>query len=142
MGKIHLGRVTMGGLAAGLVANILGYFVDGVILAPRWAEAMKALGRPDFTTYQITAFNVLGFTYGIFTVWLYAAIRPRYGAGPKTAICAGMAAWVAGFLLPNVALLGVTSLFPPNLVAMTTLGAAVEWVAAALVGAAIYRERE
>ena len=29
-------------------------------------------------------FTVWGFLVGIFAVWLYAAIRPRYGAGAKT----------------------------------------------------------
>ena len=27
-------------------------------------------------------------------MWLYAAIRPRYGPGPKTALMAGLAWWV------------------------------------------------
>jgi hypothetical protein len=140
MGKINLGGVILGGLAAGLVANILGFLVDGVMLAPQWAEAMKALGKPEFSPTQIIGFIVLGFAYGIFTVWLYAAIRPRYGAGPKTAVCAGLAAWVAGILIPNVALMGVVGLFPVNLTVMTTLGGIVEWVAGALAGAALYKE--
>ena len=33
---------------------------------------------------------------GISTMWLYAAIRPRYGAGPKTAAVAGFALWFFG----------------------------------------------
>ncbi|MSV34813.1 MAG: hypothetical protein EXQ47_04350 [Bryobacterales bacterium] len=140
MGKINLGGVILGGLAAGLVANVLGFLVDGVILAPQWAEAMKALGRPDFSSTQIIGFSVLGFAYGIFTVWLYAAIRPRYGAGPKTAVCAGLAVWVAGLLIPNFALMGVTGLFPSSLTVMTTLGGIVEGVAGALAGAALYKE--
>lgn len=47
-----------------------------------WAEGMKALGRPEFTTNQIIGFNTIGLAAGIFTLWLYATIRPRYGAGP------------------------------------------------------------
>lgn len=101
---------------------------------------MKALGRPDFSSTQIIGFSVLGFAYGIFTVWLYAAIRPRYGAGPKTAVCAGLAVWVAGLLIPNFALMGVTGLFPSSLTVMTTLGGIVEGVAGALAGAALYKE--
>lgn len=27
-------------------------------------------------------------------IWLYAAIRPRYGPGPRTAIIAGFAMWL------------------------------------------------
>lgn len=48
---------------------------------------MKALGKPELSINQIVGFNITGLAYGIFIVWLYAAIRPRYGAGPKTARC-------------------------------------------------------
>jgi hypothetical protein len=140
MGRINLGRVILGGIVAGIVANILGYLVDGVLLAPQWTAAMRALGRADFSTNQILAFNVIGLAYGIFAVWLYAAIRPRYGAGPKTALCAGLAVWGAGVLLPNAALMGVTGLFPSNLTVMSTLAGVVEWAAAILAGAALYQE--
>ena len=30
---------------------------------------------------------------GILIVWAYAAIRPRFGPGPKTAIFAGLVPW-------------------------------------------------
>lgn len=140
MGRINLGRVVLGGIVAGIVANILGYVVDGVILAPQWAAAMRALGKADFTTNQIVGFNVLGLASGIFAVWLYAAIRPRYGAGPKTALCAGLAVWVASVLLPNAGLMGVVGLFPLNLVVTSTLAGVVEWAAAILAGAALYQE--
>ena len=36
------------------------------------------------------------FMLGISTMWLYAAIRPRYGPGPKTAVVAGFALWFFG----------------------------------------------
>jgi len=140
MERINLSRVFLGGLVAGIVANLLGYLVDGVLLASRWTAAMKALGRPDLSTNQIIAFNVIGLAYGVFAVWLYAAIRPRYGAGPRTALCAGLAVWVAGVLLPNAALMGVTGLFPSDLTTISTLAAVVEWSAAMLAGAALYQE--
>src|SRR6266478_2962276 len=75
MGKINMGRVILGGIVAGIVVNILAFLVDGLMLAPQWAEGMRALGKPDFSVNQIIGFNILGFAYGIFTVWLYAAIR-------------------------------------------------------------------
>jgi len=140
MERINLSRVLLGGIVAGIVANVLGYLVDGVILAPQWTAAMKVLGRGDFTTNQIIAFNVIGLAYGVFAVWLYAAIRTRYGAGPKTALCAGLAVWVAGVLLPNAGLMGVTGLFPSDLTTMSTLAGVVEWSAAILAGASLYKE--
>ena len=140
MERIDMGRVILGGIVAGIVADVLGYIVDGVILAPQWAEGMKALGRPDFGVNQIIGFNILGLAYGVFAVWLYAAIRPRYGAGPRAAVCAGMAVWVAGILLPNAGFMGTAGLFSTSLTVMTTLAGIVEWVAAALAGAALYKE--
>lgn len=140
MERINLSRVLLGGIVAGIVANILGYVVDGVILATQWTAAMRALGKSDFSTNQILAFNVIGLTFGIFAVWLYAAIRPRYGAGPKTALCAGLAVWVAGVLLPNAALMGISGLFPSSLTTISTLAGAVEWAAAILAGASLYKE--
>ena len=114
--------------------------MDGVILAPQWTAAMRALGKGDFSTNQILAFNVIGLAYGIFAIWLYAAIRPRYGAGPRTALCAGLAVWIAGVLLPNAALMGITGLFPSSLTTISTLAGAIEWGAAALAGASLYKE--
>jgi len=140
MGKINLGRVILGGIVAGIVFDILGYLVDGVLLAPRWADAMKALGHPAITSSAIMWFNVLGIVSGIALIWFYAAIRPRFGAGMQTAVCAGLAFWVVDALLPNLSLMWVTGLFSHRLTAYTTAAGLVECVAAAVAGAALYKE--
>ena len=140
MGKINLGRVLVGGIVAGIVADILGYLVDGVLLAPRWAAAMKLLGHSDFSSSQIVWFNLIGIALGIAMIWVYAAIRPRFGAGLKTAICAGVAVWFLSALLPNSSLMCVSGLFPRHLTLYTTLGGLVELVAGAIAGAALYKE--
>ncbi len=141
MTKTNMARVVLGGILAGLVLNILGFIVDGILLAPQWNAGMSALGRSgEISVNQIVSFNILGFCYGIGVVWLYTAIRPRYGAGPKTAVTAGLALWVGGVLLPNVGFMSVNGLFPANLTIMTTLGGIVECIAAALAGAAVYKE--
>jgi hypothetical protein len=139
MGKINIGRVILAGIVAGIVGDILGYVVDGVMLAPRWAFAMQQLGRPEFSLNQTVVFNVIGLVYGILTVWLYAAIRPRYGVGPKTAAVAGLAAWAIGTLLPNAGL-WMAGLLPRGLTVFTTGAAIIESVVAALAGAALYQE--
>ena len=125
MGKIDFGRVVVGGIVAGIVFDILGYLVDGLMLASQWAAGMQALGRPELSARQILGFNLLGLGYGILVVWLYAAIRPRYGAGPKTAVFTGVLAWAIGVLLPNAGFMGVAGLFPSNLTVMTTAAAIV-----------------
>ena len=140
MGKINLGRVILGGIVAGIVADILGYLVDGVWLGPAWNYQLKALGRASISSTQIMWFNLLGLVTGIVLIWIYAAIRPRLGAGPKTAVCAGLAVWVVGTLIPNLSFMWVSGLFGRRLTAHTTLAGLIEIVVAAVAGAALYKE--
>jgi len=92
MGKINWTRVILGGLVAGLIINVFESVLNGVILAKDMETAISALGR-QMGYDALAMFIAWGFLVGIFAIWLYAAIRPRYGAGPKTAACAGAAVW-------------------------------------------------
>ena len=46
------------------------------------------------TGSDIGIFVAMTFVLGILLVWLYAAIRSRYGPGPKAAVVAGLFGWV------------------------------------------------
>ena len=81
---------------------------------------------------------VVSFVIGILLVWLYAAIRPRFGPGPKTAILAALVVWVCGFLFHLDWLL--VGMMTPATYALASLTALVQVVAAAWVGAMIYTE--
>jgi hypothetical protein len=140
MGKINVGRVILGGIVAGIVADVLSFLVDGVWLAPRWADGMKALGHPNLSSNAIIWINVLGIIAGIVTIWIYAAIRPRFGAGVKTAVWAGVAVWIVGALIPNAMFMCLTGLFSHHLTMYTTVGAFFEIVLGAIAGAALYKE--
>lgn len=140
MGNINWGRVFLGGLLAGLVANILGFIVFGVFLAKDWAAAMEAIGHPMQETVGMYVFYVvLYFVVGIAAIWLYAAMRPRYGPGPKTAAGAGFAYWVIGGLLPTIGW-GSMGLFPTRLLALDTGLSAVILIIATIAGAWAYKE--
>ncbi|MGD0201356.1 MAG: hypothetical protein ABSD27_11460 [Bryobacteraceae bacterium] len=140
MGKINWSRVVLGGLLAGLIINVIDFLVNTFLLKERWADAMQALGKPGtMTSPQIIAFLVVGFLVGIMMIWLYAAIRPRYGAGVKTAFCAGTAVWVLGCLLPTITPM-VLHLFPRRLMAIGVLVGLVEAVLGAVAGAWLYKE--
>jgi hypothetical protein len=140
MAKLNMSGLILGGIVAGIVADALGFLVDGVLLAPRWADGMKLLGRGEFSSDQWIWFNLFGIAFGLLLLWIYASIRPRYGAGPKTAVYAGLAVWFGGVLLPNAGFMWAGHLFSAHLTLYTTLGGMVEWVAGALAGAALYKE--
>ena len=134
-------RVILGGLLAALVINIVEFITNGVVLREEWGQTMQALGKPaQLSGGAIVIFNIWGFLVGIAAVWLYAAIRPRYGAGPKTAIRAGLVTWAVAVLanLSNYPL----GLFPTRLLVITSIVALVEIVVATLVGAWLYKEEE
>jgi len=140
MSKINWGRVIGGGLLAGLVINIVEYLVNGVWLASDWAAAMKALGKSgEYGAAEITVFNLWGFGMGLFAVWLYAAIRPRFGAGPMTAYTAAVAAWVPGYLMANVPP-AVFGMFPMRLMLIGIAVGLVEIIVATQLGASLYKE--
>ncbi len=142
MAHTSFGRIIGGGFLAGVVINVIEFVVNGMILGKMWEQAMQALGKtPTFSLGAIVLFNVIGFLLGIGAVWLYAAIRPRYGAGPVTAIRSGLAVWFLAYLLPNVSFYSM-HLFPGRLLAIGVAVGIIEVVLATLLGAWIYKERE
>ena len=139
MDQINLSRVIVGGLAAGLVINVGEFLLNGVILASQMAAAMTRLNLPPIGDSAIAMFVVMGFLLGIATVWLYAAIRPRYGIGAKTALCAGAAVWFLAYLYPSIGM-GVMGLFSQDLIIIGLVWGLVEVLAAAVAGAWLYHE--
>ena len=141
MGKVNLSRVILGGVVAGIVIDVCEGILNGVILKQQWADVFTSLGKASDTlsVKQIVAFNVWGLVAGIITVWLYAGLRARYGAGPRTAILAGLTVWALAFGLAT-AVPVFFHLYPVGL-GLTSVGLeAVEMILAGLAGGAIYKE--
>lgn len=108
MAKINLARVLLGGLVAGVVSNVLGYLFR-LAFAEDMAAALTRLGLLEPGGSTVAILIALGFVYGIVGVWFYAAARPRFGAGVRTAVTVAVALWVIASLLMNIqfALIGI-----------------------------------
>jgi hypothetical protein len=139
MGKINWARVILGGLVAGVIINIFESVTNGVVLTKDWQAAMSALGR-TMEPSAIPMFVVWGFLLGISTIWVYAAARPRFGPGAKTAAITGLAVWFVGYLLPNLSQWAL-HLFPHRLIAIGTVVGLVEVLIGSVAGAALYKEQ-
>ena len=140
MGKINMGRAVLGGLLAGLILNIGEYLLNGVLLVKQNSDALAALNRSMPSGAGDMAFLViLTFALGVFTVWIYAAIRPRFGPGPLTAICAGLIVWFLAVLYTSAVMFPMR-IFPSRLLLYGTVWEFFEFPIAALAGAWIYRE--
>jgi hypothetical protein len=140
MKSINWGRVILGGIVAGVIVNISEFLLHGVVLKTAGEEAMKALGKSMPMSGSATAIWVLwGFLFGIGAVWLYAAMRPRYGAGPGTAVKAGIAAWFFTHLLCAIVFINM-GLFAMGGETVPTLWTLVESIVSTVVGAWLYKE--
>ena len=80
---------------------------------------------------------VLGFAAGIASVWLYAAIRPRYGAGAGTAARAGVVVWFFSSLVCTVVIVNM-GLLPFN--PLPVVWELAQAIVATLIGAWLYKE--
>ena len=140
MSRINWGRVLLGGLLAGLIINASEFVLNAIVFPKDWADAMRALNKSgDMTGGQVAAFNVWGFAAGAIAVWLYAAMRPRYGSGPKTAAIAGLGVWLTAYLLGSAAPI-ILDLFPTHIMVVSLAVGIVEVTLGAIAGAWVYRE--
>jgi hypothetical protein len=140
MGNINLGRVLLGGIVAGIVIDIFEGVLNGVVLANQWATVMTGLGKSAAPSIkQLIAFNVWGLATGIMIVGIYAAMRPRFGAGPKTAVCAGLVIWATAYVLGSAAPVFL-HLIPVDLTLIGLAVALVETMVAGVAGAYFYKE--
>ena len=142
MGKTNWNRVFLGGLLAGIVIIVLGFVTYAIYLEKLWTPAMEALGLSTQMSVGLYIYAVvMSLIVGILAIWLYSAIRPRYGAGVKTALIAGIAFWVLSGLLTYISF-DVMGIFPTKLLVVDGLTGLVIMVVATLVGACVYKEQE
>jgi hypothetical protein len=95
---INTSKVLIGGIAAGVVMNVIDFVSNTYILGARMKAESDAFkpGMSDqmMTGSAIVSYIVMDFVLGILLVWTYAAIRPRFGPGIKTAFYAALLFWV------------------------------------------------
>ena len=128
--------VIRGGLLAGVAINAGELALHRLILDQRWTAAFAALGKHPTGWATFIPAN---FLVGLCTVWLYTRMRARYGAGPRTAVRAGLAIWAIFWVIPILALVPL-ELFPNWLLFLVIAGGVVNANLAALLGAWAYRE--
>lgn len=140
MSKINAVRVVLGGLLAGVIINLSEWFWNGVVFRREFEEAMKALNRLEALSGQAMAVFVLwGFLVGILAVWVYAAVRPRFGPGPKTALRTGLMLWLLVYVQAIIGMAPL-NLLTPRLMLLSLPVSLVEIVVATLAGAWLYKE--
>jgi hypothetical protein len=143
MAQMNTGRIVGGGLVAGLVMFVIDFLTNGLWLAKRWERQSEMLNpglMEKAGSLSMIGWTAYDFLMGIATVWLYAAIRPRLGPGPRTALVAGFAAWLISHLA--FASYWFNALYTWRLVAASSAGGLVAALAGAYVGGMLYKEAD
>ncbi len=139
MNGINKVRVLAGGLVAGLVLSAGEFMLSKPVLGKVWTEVLLNHNLPRVTMGRVGIFFALNLILGLVTVCLYASLRPRYGAGPKTAIRAGLIVWLLVWVY-GYGMGWLMWLFPTGMTVTAILWGLVEVPLAALAGAWVYKE--
>lgn len=139
-------KLLAGSLAAGVVLNVIDWFSNVVVFSERMqadANAFKpGLGDQMMAMpgSQIGMYVFFDFVIGFLLVWTYAAIRPRFGPGVRTALYVALPFFVFGMILTHgFKDMGIMS---DGLWWSYSLLWLVNLVLASIVGAWVYSEKE
>lgn len=131
--------IALGGFAAGVVSNGFDFVITQYLMANEFASIMTRLNVNEATAQSwIPLFALADFVWGFLLVFTYAAIRPRFGPGAKTAVIGATVAWLA--LAIGVLILLAIGLHTPQSYFKSSALYLISAVASSLVGAALYRE--
>ena len=139
MSRINSGRVLLGGLTAGLVLCVGEFILSKPLLGGMWSAVTEAHNLPPVGLGRIPVFVLLNLVLGIVLIDLYAAIRPRYGAGPKTALRAGLILWFLVWFY-GYTVGAVMGVWPTQMAVIAAAWGLFEVPLAALAGASVYKE--
>lgn len=140
MKGINVNRWILGGIAAGVVM----WIVEGLASMLYMKDMQAAMEAHNLSVEMDAGMWILSIVVslilGLALVFFYAAFRPRFGAGAKTALIVVVAFWIGSYLL---SLIGyhMMGLFPIKLLVMWGIVAFIEMAAATLLGGWIYREK-
>lgn len=141
MGHINVGRVIIGGIVAAAILFVAGFVIHGAILGADWMAWQSAGHMPLALSHgaAVVIWIILSLVNGLTGVWIYAGIRPRYGAGAKTALIAGLMLWLVGGLGAALAQFALGNV-PHKVVVIGCIGALIADVIAIVAGAYFYKE--
>lgn len=139
MSGINVNRWLAGGVAAGILIWIL-EGIGGLLYMDQMEAALAAHSLSMELSAGIMVLTVvISLVAGLTLIFFYAAARPRFGPGPRTAIIVAVAFWVGAWLTTLVGY-QMIGLYPTGLLVMWAIQGLVEMILAGLLGGVIYRE--
>ena len=139
MNGINTRRLILGGLVAGLVANAFDFVITSYLMAAEFESMLTRLSVGEEAVQSwIPVFAIADFIWGFLLVFTYAAIRPRFGPGARTAVISGIMLWLVVAIF--AVLLLAMGLHTPQSYLESCALYLVSAVVSSLAGAALYKE--
>lgn len=132
-------RVFLGGLLAGLFVNISEAILNAGILMDDYEAMGETYGFTE-ASWAMAGYILGAWLFAFVVAWIYAAIRPRFGPGPKTAALAGAVVWVVGYGVPTIWFLAMGLTFGAWATGLSLVWTLVELVIAGLIAGWFYVE--
>jgi hypothetical protein len=141
MSKLNWSRIIIGGLIATVILFLTDGFLHESLLAADWKAIYAGLGanEPQHSASGILYFVIFELGRGFISIFLYALMRQFFGPGPKTAVLAGIVAWLA-FSVTGPAQFVPLQFYSNALWGKVATFQLVTSIIAAIAGAAIYKD--
>ncbi|NIS81350.1 MAG: hypothetical protein GTO14_14360 [Anaerolineales bacterium] len=140
MNRIRTGRMILAGLVTLLVfilVEIVWESLIGVTLFPRMFNVSReALGLKEWNLVSFSINIGVAALNSVMMIWLYAALRPMFGVGPRNALITSgfIFAFILAFSINNVNM----GFIPMFIAGFDILSLVVELPIAIIAGAAFY----
>ena len=98
---MNIKRVVGGGLGAGVVHTVVDFISNYVLGARMKAEAdafKPGMSEQMMAGNAVVSYVIMDLVLGIALVFTYAAVRPRFGPGPRTAVYVALLFWLLGLI--------------------------------------------
>lgn len=97
MARINWGRLILGALIAAIIMFFTDGFIHERLVRADWQAVYAGLKSPEPEPHSsaMVYFVLFELGRGLISMLFYATMRTHFGAGPKTAILAGIASWIA-----------------------------------------------
>ena len=142
MPKINWTRLLVGTLIAAVIMFLSDGFLHERVFGTDWAAVYANLGiaEPRHESAGIVYFVVFELGRAFTAMFLYALMRSFFGAGPKTAVLAGVVGWLA-FSVTGPAQFIPLGFYSQALWVKVAAAQLITSMVATVAGAAVYRDR-
>jgi hypothetical protein len=141
MAKINWGRLIVGSLIAAIIMFFTDGFIHEKIVLADWKAVYDGLGAREPSPHGVSMayFALFELGRGFTAMMFYATMRAFFGAGPKTAVLAGIVGWIA-FSLTGPAQFIPLGFFSHPLWLKVGALHLITSIVATIAGAALYKD--